>query len=90
MELKAYFVTSSHCHHCDIALDALRDAHGDKWEPLMEQIKTNHPIAQANKVKSTPTLLVVDESDNNKLVAQAAGSNNLNEEFWSQFFTSVK
>ena len=90
MNLKAYFVSSDHCGHCDKALDALRSVHGDKWESLMEIIEIYDDLARENRVDRTPTLIVVDTEDDNKLIAKVGGSNNLTESFWSQFFTSVK
>jgi hypothetical protein len=89
MKLKAYFVTSNHCGHCDIALDALTKVYGDTWKPIMELIETSHPLAKDNEIQSTPTLIVVNESDDNKVIANVGGSNNLNEEFWTKFFKKV-
>ena len=89
MKLKPYFVTSDFCGHCDIALKSLEGIYGDSWKDIMETITTSHEISRANNVTSTPTLLVVDLEDDNNLVAQVAGSNNLNEEFWSKFFKKV-
>ena len=89
MKLKAYFVTSNNCGHCNIALDALEKVYGDSWKGVMETITTSHDLAKTNKIFSTPTLLVVDLEDDNKLVAKVGGSNNLTEKFWSDFFTKA-
>ena len=86
MKLKAYFVTSDNCGHCNIALDALTSVYGETWKPIMELIPTSHPLARDNKIISTPTLIVIDESDDNKVIANVAGSNNLTEQFWTKFF----
>ena len=82
--MKAYLITMEGCGPCKTALAALQKAQ-PRYAEAMDVIDKDDPTAKQFNVTSYPTFVVYDENAG-RVVAQIAGSNNLNEEFWTKAF----